>query len=92
VSFLVATNFDNLVTARIGTMMLIWVHYEKNGGPEKEFLGDFDTFSAALINLNENAALKRFGRRFKPTPNNKFVEIGPFLKNEDGEEFLLMDE
>jgi hypothetical protein len=79
-------------STQIGTTMLVWVHYEKNGGPEKEFLGDFESFGAALTNLNENAALKRFGRRFKPTPNNKFVQLGPFLKNEDGEECLLMDE
>jgi hypothetical protein len=91
VSFL-ATNIDKFVLAQIGTIMLVWVHYEKNGGPEKEFLGEFDSFGAALFHLNEKAALKRFGRRFKTTPNNKFVEIGPFLKNEDGEECLLMDE
>jgi hypothetical protein len=72
--------------------MLVWVHYVKNGGPEKEFLGDFESFSAALVNFNENAAPKKFGRRFKGTPNNKFVEIGPFLKSEDGDEFLLIDE
>jgi len=72
--------------------MLVWVHYQKNGGPEKEFLGEFESFSAALITLNETAAMKRFGRRFRTTPDNRFVQIGPSLKNEDGEECLLMDE
>jgi hypothetical protein len=72
--------------------MLVWVHYEKNGWPEKECLGDFETFGAALISFNESAAPKKFGRRFKATPNNEFVEIGPLLKNEDGDALLLMDE
>lgn len=72
--------------------MLIWVHYKKNGGAEKEFLGDFETFDEALISFNERAAPKKFGRRFKASPNNAFVDIGPFLKSEDGEEFLLIDE
>ncbi len=72
--------------------MLVWVHYAKNGWPEKEFLGDFETFSAALISFNENAAPRKFGRHFKATPNNEFVEIGPSLKSEDGDELLLMDE
>jgi hypothetical protein len=72
--------------------MLVWVHYLKNNGPEKEFLGDFETFSEALISFNDNAAPKKFGRRFKASPNNAFVDFGPVLKSEDGEEFLLIDE
>jgi hypothetical protein len=72
--------------------MLVWVHYRKNNWAEKEFLGDFETFSAALISFNETAAPKKFGRRFKAAPNNEFVDIGPFLRSEDGEEFLLVDE
>jgi hypothetical protein len=72
--------------------MLVWVHYKKNGWAEKEFLGDFETFSDALISFNESAAPKKFGRRFQPSPDNAFVDVGPLLKSEDGEEFLLIDE